>query len=265
MRRTVLLESVASLAVAAVLAIGGCAGGGSGGGGPCQPSCAGRSCGPDGCGGSCGGCDDGNPCTTDACTGGACTHAAVADTATCEGLFFTGCEAGAPLSVDCRDVCYARGDDTAYGCGFPGASQDSCTCGNQTTTCTSTGDWCYTATIQAGCDAATDEWYAVDCDGLCRSLGWEGSTGCRAQVQYCTCWGYTTINGQRYACGGYGADCGGTKLCCGNLACTWHYNGGNSYNSCVESTPCDPACVVGSVCCGGAFCAGDCIGSPCCR
>lgn len=33
---------------------------------------------------------------------------------------------------------------------------------------------------------------------------------------------------------------------------------------CDETSDCAAGCKVGSVCCGGAFCGGDCIGTPCC-
>ena len=48
--------------------------------------------------------------------------------------------------------------------------------------------------------------------------------------------------------------CGPDPFGSGNMRCvavTW------------EST-CPSACIVGSVCCGGAFCSGNCIGTPCC-
>ena len=50
------------------------------------------------------------------------------------------------------------------------------------------------------------------------------------------------------------------------LVITWFYNGGNDYEMCTlyDDTPCPSGCQQGSTCCGGAFCSGDCIGTPCC-
>ena len=45
-------------------------------------------------------------------------------------------------------------------------------------------------------------------------------------------------------------------LCAGELTC--------SAAGVCEDTTCPYGCRQGSVCCGGAFCAGDCIGTPCC-
>jgi len=51
-----------------------------------------------------------------------------------------------------------------------------------------------------------------------------------------------------------GSDCGPDPFGPGNMICV--------AGTC-EST-CPSSCIAGSVCCGGAFCSGDCIGTPCC-
>ena len=71
-----------------------------------------------------------------------------------------------------------------------------------------------------------------------------------------SCAGYvcTPSCGTR-VCGadGCGGECG---VCATGTTCV--------AGSCVTSTTCANGCQVGSVCCGGAFCGGDCVGSPCC-
>lgn len=267
-------KSFSALAVAAFAAatLSGC-GGGSGGTTPpsCTPSCTGKQCGPDGCDGSCGSCDDGNGCSTDSCSAeGLCSHTALPDGYTLQNLTVSGCASGVEVSFDCRTVCREAGYNVAIGGSASGATPALCTCQSTTCQCGSasqdcSGDTFFCNRYDAGvaCDQGANFWVVNDCSTYCQSLGYTGSDGCRPQVGFCTCLGTITFSTGTYTCHGYGGDCS-SDYCCSNLACTWFYNGGNWFYACDTPTQCEPRCLQGSVCCGGAFCAGDCIGNPCC-
>jgi len=74
---------------------------------------------------------------------------------------------------------------------------------------------------------------------------------------------------------GYGTYCHAVEVCPeGTVGCPCAVGDtcgpdpwGDGDLSCVSGyceSACPASCIAGSVCCGGAFCSGDCIGAPCC-
>jgi hypothetical protein len=226
----------------------------------CIPSCAGKQCGPDGCGNSCGSCDDGNRCTTDTCTAqGTCTSSPGSDYIVCPNLVEEVCTNGVPSTVDCRVYCRDHGYNVANSCPFGG----TCSCGTTTLACTSSQRGCDTEPGYLDtCDPAAGIWTSESCTRYCTSIGYEGSEGCRpAPFNLCACFGSTPTG----TCHGYGADCSDHGLCCSGLTCTWQYLNGTGMSTCLTSSTCEARCRQGSICCGGGFCSGECIGNPCCN
>lgn len=256
-----------ALALAAAQACGG-GGGGGGGGDPhspplCTPSCAGKQCGPDGCGGSCGGCDDSSACTGDSCSAdGQCVHAPLSSQ-TCTNLIVDVCTQGTASKVDCRTYCKRQNQNIAASCGaLVGCTSDACCCANDAAhPCNSSSWFCQTGSMQGSCDPVLGEWSLEDCRAYCASFGYPGTAGCRpAPFGFCTCEG---VSAGKW-CHGPQGDCSDHALCCPGLICTWQYLGGAGRYSCLPPTTCEARCREGSVCCGGGFCSGSCIGNPCC-
>jgi hypothetical protein len=256
----------ASVVAAALSACSGSGGENDNDAGACIRSCAGKQCGPDGCGGSCGSCNDENRCTGDTCSAqGICVHNNLPDQQACHNLTIDKCQAGVPSTVDCRAYCKSHGQNIAATCGhLVGCRPDECCCDNDTANaCTRSTQFCQPGTgEQVSCDPVLREWSFEDCRAFCASFGYTGSDGCRpAPFSYCTCLG---VNGGKF-CHGPGGDCSDDLLCCSGLVCTWQYfSGAGSFYSCLPPKTCEPRCMEGSVCCGGAFCSGDCIANPCC-
>lgn len=231
----------------------------------CTPDCTGKQCGPNGCGGSCGSCDDKNDCTADSCSAsGQCEHVPVADGHTCSNLTLHQCTNGVPSTVDCRATCKSQGKNVTATCySLQGCSLDECCCASLASTCSQSSSQCNSSSMQITCDPARGEWIAETCSTFCQRFGYASSDGCRpAPFGFCTCLGVTS--GTRY-CHAAQGDCSDKTIgCCPGLVCTWQYLGGAGRYSCLPPTTCEARCQVGSVCCGGGFCAGDCTGNPCC-
>jgi hypothetical protein len=128
---------------------------------------------------------------------------------------------------------------------------------------------------------------------LCLSCGYDpnptpGRQECSSRTQDCPedyvcrsgyCW-LTGVNSSTSAPAGSSGSSGGSSgtsvaKCtpsCGARVCGANNCGGScgtckTGTSCVQGScvaSCQSGCQVGSVCCGGVYCAGNCIGTPCC-
>ncbi|MEM8607019.1 MAG: hypothetical protein AAGF92_07930 [Myxococcota bacterium] len=101
---------------------------------------------------------------------------------------------------------------------------------------------------------------AEDCESFFRALpagvGWECSTleiSDRPYGDWCSIVEVCVEGTLGCPCAA-GDVCGPDPFGTGNLSC--------EEGRCNSSCP--SACIVGSVCCGGSFCGGDCVGTPCC-
>jgi hypothetical protein len=80
---------------------------------------------------------------------------------------------------DCQDVCEDAGYYRSEGCGWdPAGGRHACLCTDDSSCDCSAGQTdCWDATSLLTCDDGCF-WYAWDCDDLCRSSGWDASSGC---------------------------------------------------------------------------------------
>ncbi len=230
----------------------------------CTPDCAGKDCGSNGCGGSCGSCASTNKqCTEAVCSPQqTCTVVKKSDAPVCEGMWFTQCYEGEFQALNCFDSCKEVSGNFVTGCGIAGASNKQCNCYTVEEKCTKTYQECGAGNITTGCLPDDGMFYQATCEGICAQTGMAKSLGCK-QGWGCMC---ATQGADGKLCLPKDEPCGVkgvNESCCAGFGCTC--SGQNCY--CKVKKVCAKECIHfdTGICCGGALCAGKCVGNPCCN
>ena len=125
------------------------------------------------------------------------------------------------------------------------------------------GEWCSSI---AGCGDCPNHAMASECinycaNNFCQTAPCSSDADCQKYGDFvCEAYVISDIN--------YGNWCDENPCPKGTAGCECDNGSCNSYLTCGADNKCfdtcTPGCREGLVCCGGAFCGGDCIGTPCC-